>query len=122
MVTTRTVPHPPSDLDVNFSSTSSAFTLFWVDRSATETRFEIQANEDFDFALPWFSYATVAPNVTSLDSDLGSYEFLAFRVVACNDAGCSDPTNAVYVYYGVPAGAAQGMRPTVRPDPPPRRR
>ncbi len=122
VVTTRTVPNPPEGLDVDLSSTG-AFTLHWIDRSATETRFEIEANEDFDFALPWFSYATVGPNVTNLETNLGSYEFLAFRVVACNDAGCSAPSNAVFVYYfNDPPGAARTVRASALAATVPRRR
>jgi hypothetical protein len=115
VITTRTVPAAPSRLmieDVNPSV--GAILLTWLDNSNAETRFEVQSS-DID-GSPWTVWSNV-PGGTgatgSYSTTLPEFEYVLFRIVACNEAGCSPPSNEEFAYFGgcgVVTGAA-AMRP-----------
>lgn len=92
----RTVPLPPTGLSVVVTdSVTGAIQLGWQDGSQAEEEFFIEIG-DSDFY--WSFYDAVPANTTSYATTVPLYEVLYFRVAACNQAGCSDPTSEVYVY------------------------
>jgi len=104
VVTTRTAPLPPSSLTLVVTDSSSGrIVLSWIDGSQSETRFEVQAIDSDGILFKWADVPAnnSASRSTTYATAIGLYELWYFRVVACNQAGCSAPTNDVQVYlYG----------------------
>lgn len=106
VVTTITVPAPPSGLVLTVTdSASGAIVLSWKDSSKTEAEFVIEVgNSDYY----WAPFDAVPANTEFLSTAVGLEEFLYFRVAACNQAGCSSTSNEVDVYlYGLVPGPAR---------------
>jgi hypothetical protein len=103
-VVARTIPRTPTDLRLFITNpNAAAFTLVWQDRSNAETRFDIEIGDsDFFFT----KYADVGAGVTFFSTTVGFSELLYFWVMACNDAGCSQPSNYVSVYFPPPSNPA----------------
>lgn len=110
-ITARTVPLPPSNLTLMLlDSATRRYRLDWLDNSVAETRFDIQY---YDTATAtWEVLVDVSPGsqppaAAAAQSagpmtyeGVGSHGTQMFRVLACNGAGCSAPTNTVtQVFY-----------------------
>jgi len=95
VVPARTVPLAPSRLMVDDGGGYGGIvTLTWLDNSTAETSFEVEIS-DYDGTLPWSlweelppSTATTVNHVTLIDEG-----YFFFRIRACNEAGCSVPSN-----------------------------
>ncbi|HQR08503.1 MAG TPA: fibronectin type III domain-containing protein [Gemmatales bacterium] len=69
--------------------------LRWTDRSATETKFVVEASTDE--GLSWRLQENVPPNSTTAEVNLPQSPTVLFRVRAVNSHGNSTPTNSVAV-------------------------
>ncbi len=100
VITARTVPKPPLNLTVAaLNVVNFSFTLQWVDGSAAETRFQIDTSDSTASTILWNKRGDVAANVTTYDGSSSPADHERLRVLACNDAGCSAPSNIVYVSF-----------------------
>jgi uncharacterized protein YjdB len=97
-VTTRTVPAAPTGLAVLFSDPGTrSFRLGWTDASAAETEFRV---EFFNPSTGQFEVAgVVAAGTTQFDGTGPASTTTSYRVVACNPAGCSLPSNTVIIAF-----------------------
>lgn len=88
-------PRSPSNLRVT-SGSAQAVHLQWDDRSDDETYFQI---EEGGFTVSWSVIGTAGVDVeTFTDTQVITGSFIAYRVRACNPAGCSGSTSVlVYV-------------------------
>jgi uncharacterized protein YjdB len=97
-VTTRTVPAAPTGLAVLFSDPGTrSFRLGWTDASAAETEFRVEflnpSTGQFEVA------GVVAAGTTQFDGTGPASTTTSYRVVACNPAGCSPPSNTVMISF-----------------------
>lgn len=96
-ISVRTVPAAPTGLTVLLNSPSGMFRLGWTDASAAETEFHVEA---LDPAFNQFVLvASVATGTTQYDGSGPPSTTATYRVVACNPAGCSVPTNTVQITF-----------------------
>jgi hypothetical protein len=95
------VPAAPTNLTGSVTDTLSlTFVLNWQDVSTTETQFLVQYRDSA--TLQWLDYAQLPANTTTY-SDRGSPGVTEqYRVLACNAAGCSTPSNQVDLTFGSP--------------------
>jgi hypothetical protein len=88
--TERTVPTAPTDLTATGAS-NSRIDLAWKDSSPTETRFEIERATGGRA----FKHVATAPEnaVFFTDTRLKARTTYTYRIRACNELGCSPPSN-----------------------------
>ena len=88
--TERTVPTAPTDLAASGAS-RSRIDLSWSDSSPTETRFEIERSTG---GRAFKQVATAPENaVFFTDTRVKAGTTYTYRVRACNELGCSPPSN-----------------------------
>ena len=98
-VPARTVPAAPTGLGlVVVDSATRQIRLQWTDASKAETRFEVQVF-DSSGAGGWVKRADVPANSTEYTATGTPGILDRYRVVACNGAGCSVPSNVVSVQF-----------------------
>jgi hypothetical protein len=97
-ITSRTVPAAPSSLtQVAVDPVTRIFRIGWSDNSVAETAFNIQI---FDPAAQQFLTYQDAPAEATEYQGTGTPGLTeTFRVRACNEAGCSAPTNQVSISF-----------------------
>jgi hypothetical protein len=88
--TERTVPTAPMELTATGAS-NTRIDLAWKDSSPTETRFEIERST----AGRAFKHVATAPEnaVFFTDTRLKARTTYTYRIRACNELGCSPPSN-----------------------------
>jgi YVTN family beta-propeller protein len=90
-------PDAPSDLEASDVDEDSA-TLEWDDNSWDESGFKIQRKGCDDDDGEFVTIATVEANITEYtNGGLSDEQCYAFRVLAYNEAGDSDPTGSVSI-------------------------
>jgi Bacterial Ig-like domain (group 2) len=105
-VAARTVPVAPTGLILAvLDSATRQIRLRWTDSSLAETRFEVQV---FDSLATggWVKRAEVAADVTEYQAMATPGILDRYRVLACNAAGCSAPSNVVSVQFMLAAPIA----------------
>lgn len=99
--TVSTVPAPPANLTGSITDTLSLmFVLDWTDASSTETLFLVQYRDSA--SLQWLDYAQLPANTTTFQDRGIAGRTESYRVLACNAAGCSNPSNQVDLTFGTP--------------------
>lgn len=90
-------PDAPSDLEASDVDEDSV-DLAWYDNSWDESGFKIQRRKYDDDDDDFVTIATVDANVTEYtDGSLSDGDSYTYRVLACNEAGDSDPTDSVSI-------------------------
>lgn len=97
-ITVVTVPFAPTNLDVaHLDPITFEYRLEWEDQSRFEDRFVIERAEYY--LAEWQFHAEIGKDVTHFVAVGPGIEFLLFRVRACNEAGCSEPSNEVEAIF-----------------------
>jgi len=100
LVVDLTMPAPPSDL-TSTPLSNSEIEVAWTDNSGNEDEFRVDREEiagavagtDGAPSRVFAEVGTVGPNVTTFrDGGLASGTSYRYRVRACNENGCSDPS------------------------------
>jgi Bacterial Ig-like domain (group 2) len=99
VVAARTTPLAPTGLVlVVVDSATRQIHLRWTDASKAETRFEIQVFDSLSTG-GWVKRAEVPADATDYDATATPGVLDRYRVLACNAAGCSGPSNIVSVQF-----------------------
>ena len=98
----QNIPSTPSNMSGSATGTSVA--IGWTDNADNETRYEVlraqgpPAGADGTFAGPPVVIAQLPANATSYQDQTGILdERFEYSVQACNDTGCSNPSNITVV-------------------------
>lgn len=100
-VTVSTVPRAPASLSALPGSGLSDVELQWIDNSAQELEFAIERSATANG--PWTRLHEVAQDVTQTQATGTPGGTDHFRVLACNDAGCTGTTNQTSISLPAPA-------------------
>lgn len=99
-ITSRTAPAAPSSLtQVALDPVTRTFRLGWSDNSAAETSFNIQILDPV--AQQFATYDDTPQNTTEYQGVGSAATTETFRVRACNEAGCSAPTNQLSISFAL---------------------
>lgn len=102
--TVETTPRAPAQLGARITNYETwTFVLEWLDQSRFETGFTIQRRTSP--TGPWETLATVGAGIASFEGTGTADATVYFRVVACNTAGCSEPSNVIEVTFSDPPPA-----------------
>lgn len=107
----QTVPTAPVALTVSLASRSGAAMLQWTDDATYESAYIVEQALAVDG--PYSRVINLPANSDECEVDgLQNGSFYAFRVYACNDAGCSDYSNVATLVTdsGAPAPGDYAMR------------
>ena len=95
------LPAAPSSLNLS-SNDGTTLNLRWTDNSDDETEFRMERRsrpngESEKEAGPWEVIASIAVDTTTyVDENFPTSGMYDYRVKACNNAGCSEASNAIY--------------------------
>lgn len=108
VATVATVPATPSSTSIDLDSFSYILTITWSDTN-TETFFILERDND---GVAWIEQDRPPAGVTQVDIDANldfDAPYTSWRVLACNAAGCSQPTPSFswYSYSGKPPAAVR---------------
>jgi hypothetical protein len=114
VVTARTVPNAPTRLMVDDGGGyTGVVQMSWLDNSASETRFDVELADYFDLAWTLWEEAPAGTGTTASHASTINDGYYYMRVRACNEAGCSAPSNEELVMY-FSEGPARGAKPMPR--------